>query len=306
MSTPLRTLVDAVRAAPDGPGVGAVFDYDGTLIDGFSGLSYIRDRIRRLQLTPTEAAKIAEAALRGVRTPEEFADFLAWSLAAYSDRDVEELSEMGQTIFDDDIAPRLRPETWALLESHRAKGHTLILASSGTSLQLEAISKAAGVDHVIATQLQTRDGQYTGAVAGEAPWGPHKAAQVATMAAELDVDLTQSFAYSDGDEDVPLLASVGNPTAVNPRSRMRREAHAQGWPILAGQSVGGTVPLTSPARTAAMLYGFAGGMSAVGSRRVAEALDARVRRFDHWPRLGPRARPRGRSRRRRRGAAPRR
>ncbi|MEE8600627.1 HAD-IB family hydrolase [Euzebya tangerina] len=264
MSTPLADIVATIRAAPDGPRVAAVFDYDGTLIDGFSGLSYIRERIKRLQLRPSEAAKIAEAAIRGVRTPEEFSDFLNWSLGAFEGQAVEALSKTGQEIFDGDIASRLRPETWALLELHRLRGHTLILASSGTSLQLEAIAKAADISHVVATQLENVDGRYTGAVSGQAPWGPHKASQVAALAETLDVDLAQSFAYSDGDEDIPLLTSVGHPTAVNPRPRMRKEATAQGWPIIHGQSVGGTVPLTAPARTAAMLYGVAGGTALSG------------------------------------------
>ncbi len=264
MTTPLHTLLDRVRSAPDGPTVGAIFDYDGTLIDGFSGLSFIRDRFKRRQLGPTEAARIAQAAIRGVRTPEEFAEFLDWSLRAYHGRGIEELREMGREIFDDDIAMRLRPETWALLEVHRAKGHTLVLASSGTSLQLEAIADATGIEHVIATQMEVVDGRVTGKLAHQAPWGPFKAAQVTELATGLGVDMDQSFAYSDGDEDIPLLAAVGNPTAVNPRPELRREARQKKWPVLEGAPVGGSFGVTAPARTAAMLSSFAGGAALAG------------------------------------------
>jgi hypothetical protein len=55
MSTHLAELLARVRAAPDGPGVAAVFDYDGTLIDGFSGVSFIREQFRRKQLGPSGA-----------------------------------------------------------------------------------------------------------------------------------------------------------------------------------------------------------------------------------------------------------
>ncbi len=264
MTTALRTLLDRVRSAPDGPTVGAVFDYDGTLIDGFSGLSFIRDRFRRRQLGPSEAAKIAQAAIRGVRTPEEFADFLDWSLKAYANRPITELQQIGREIFDDDIAMRLRPEVWALLEVHRDKGHTLALASSGTSLQLEAIAAATGIEHVISTQLEVVEGLVTGRVAGQAPWGPFKAGQVTDLATELGVDLTRSFAYSDGDEDIPLLQAVGNPTAVNPRPALRRHARQAHWPVLDGAAVGGSIPFTAPARTAAMLSSFAGGAALAG------------------------------------------
>lgn len=276
MTAPLRNLLDRIRTAPDGPEVAAVFDYDGTLIDGFSGLSFVRERFRRRQLGPTEAAKIAQAAIRGVRTPEEFADFLDWSLAAYRDREVTELSEMGRVVFDDDIAMRLRPETWALLEAHRSKGHTLALASSGTSLQLEAVSAITGIAHVVCTRLEVVDGCVTGRVDGQAPWGPFKAEQVLALLAELGLDPTAAFAYSDGDEDVPLLAAVGNPAAINPRPALRREARVRSWPVVDGEPVGGSMPVTAPMRTAAMYSGFAGGTALAGPigllRRSARAF----------------------------------
>jgi putative phosphoserine phosphatase/1-acylglycerol-3-phosphate O-acyltransferase len=260
----LRSLVERVRAAPDGPSVAAVFDYDGTLIDGFSGLSFVRERFRRRQLSPTEAAKIAQAAIRGVRTPEEFSDFLDWSLQAYAGRDVAELSAIGQDVLDDDIAGRLRPETWALLETHRVKGHTLVLASSGTSLQLEAIAAATGVEHVVCTRLEVVEGRMTGRVDGQPPWGPFKAAQVLALLADLGVALADGFAYSDGDEDIPLLAAVAHPAAISPRPALRREARRQRWPVLDAEPVGGALPITAPARTAAMYSGFAGGTALAG------------------------------------------
>ena len=111
----LDELIDRIREAPPGPGVAAVFDYDGTLIDGFSGLAFIQARVKALEVGAREAARIALAAIRGVRTPEEFDAILGWSLAAYAGRDVDELRGWGREIFDNEIAPHLRPETWALL-----------------------------------------------------------------------------------------------------------------------------------------------------------------------------------------------
>lgn len=264
MTAVMRTLVDRLRAAPDGPAIGAIFDYDGTLIDGFSGLSFMKDRFRRGKLGPSEAAKIAQAAITGVRTPEEFIDFLEWSLEAYGGRSVEELRALGRTVYDADIVNRLRPETWALLETHRSKGHTLVLASSGTSIQLEAIAAATGIDHVISTEFEVAEGVATGRIIGQPPWGVFKAEAVEKLAATLALDLHESFAYSDGDEDIPLLTSVGHPTAVNPRPHMRREAQNNGWPVLQGRDVGGSTAPTALARSAATVSGLIGGAALAG------------------------------------------
>lgn len=45
--------------------------------------------------------------------------------------------------------------------------------------------------------------------------------------------MSRCYAYSDSITDVPMLASVGHPHAVNPDRALRREATQRGWPVLA-------------------------------------------------------------------------
>lgn len=252
-------LVARIRNAPTGPRVVAAFDYDGTLIDGFSGLALIQARVRARQVGPKEAARIALAAIRGVRTPEEFDAFLGWSLKAYAGLDADELRAWGRDIFDNEIAPHLRPETWALLEAHRAAGHTIVIASSATMLQIEPIAEVVDADHVLCTQLEVRDGVVTGRVDGVALWSEQKAVALQALAATDGLDLEASFAYADGDEDVPLLDAVGNPAAISPRPHLRRTAEERGWPIMDGDRTAARPSPKSVVRTAAAYYGFFGG-----------------------------------------------
>jgi len=51
----------------------------------------------------------------------------------------------------------------------------------------------------------------TGRRAGEPLWGEGKARAVRALADEQGLDLERSFAYSNGDEHVPFLETVGNP-----------------------------------------------------------------------------------------------
>ena len=48
---------------------------------------------------------------------------------------------------------------------------------------------------------------------------------------ENDVDLRESFAYSDSFNDRPLLRIVGHPVAVNPDPRLGVIARFRGWPV---------------------------------------------------------------------------
>jgi putative phosphoserine phosphatase/1-acylglycerol-3-phosphate O-acyltransferase len=96
---------------------------------------------------------------------------------------------------------------------------------------VEPLADVLGFDGVIATRYETRDGHYTGQIAGEFVWGPGKLAAVRKWAAGAGVDLKQSWAYSDSFFDVPLLSNVSQPVAVNPDPRLWAVATARRWPI---------------------------------------------------------------------------
>ena len=62
-------------------------------------------------------------------------------------------------------------------------------------------------------------------------WFTGKLAAIRRWASEHDVDLRQSWAYSDSVYDAPMLAAVGHPTAVNPDPRLRVLATLRRWPM---------------------------------------------------------------------------
>jgi phosphoserine phosphatase len=43
--------------------------------------------------------------------------------------------------------------------------------------------------------------------------------------------LKRSYAYSDSQNDLPMLTAVGHPVAVNPDKILTRYAKAADWPI---------------------------------------------------------------------------
>ena len=47
----IDVLVDEVEQSPAGPQVGAFFDFDGTLIDGYSAVVYFRERLKNREAT---------------------------------------------------------------------------------------------------------------------------------------------------------------------------------------------------------------------------------------------------------------
>ncbi len=131
----------------------------------------------------------------------------------------------------DVLLPKVQPYAPALLRSHRESGDLLVLATTSPFDLVSPLARRLGFDAVVATRYGELEGMYTGELDGGFVWGPGKLAAVKTWAAENNVDLDASAAYSDSVFDAPLLGAVGRPTAVNPDYRLRALAAVRRWPI---------------------------------------------------------------------------
>ncbi|MFC5065535.1 HAD-IB family hydrolase [Actinomycetospora atypica] len=269
------TLLEDVRNSPEGPAVGAFFDFDGTVIAGYSVAAFIRHHVKTLDLNASATVKTLLAGTQGIETEEDFVKFLGITLRLWAGRTPEELEKLGRQLFRDEIGPSVYPESWRLVRAHLERGHTVVLASSATRFQTDPAAKALGIPHQIYTAVEVgEDGRLTGHPDGRSPYGEGKAAAVKDFAAEHGVDLDQSFAYSNGNEDVAFLATVGRPTALNPSAGLRRAAAERGWPAVDLPGRPWTTPL-QVARTvgtyAGMMGGFVTGLGlglVGGSRRA--------------------------------------
>lgn len=270
-------LVEDVEASPPGPGIGAFFDFDGTLIDGYSLRAFARHHLRAGDVTPLEAGRMLLLGLRGVHTEDDFEAFFVLGMRAWAGRSEDELTELGERLWVQGIAGALYPEAWRLVAAHRRAGHTVVLASSATRFQVEPAARALGVEHVLVTPVEIENGIATGRPGGPPLWRRGKAEAVLAFAPRHEVDLDKSFAYSNGTEDVPFLSTVGRARALNPEPGLAVVAAERGWPV-ARFRPRGPAGLRQVARTVAGAAGMIGGfgvgvaLGAVnGSRR--EGLD---------------------------------
>lgn len=146
-----------------------------------------------------------------------------WDVQTVRDIVAETLAEL--------IEPVVYREATALVAEHKAAGRDVVIVSSSGAEVVEPIGALIGADKVVATRMVVEDGRYTGEIAFYA-YGENKALEIRRLAEEQGYDLSRSYAYSDSVTDVPMLAAVGHPTAVNPDRGLRREAAARGWPVV--------------------------------------------------------------------------
>lgn len=232
-TAPLSEQVAEIATSHPGPQVGAFFDLDGTVVDGFTATAHAGDRIRRRQARIGEVLGVIEAAMRYRFGRMQFERLLTRAAGYLRGESLAELDELGERLFHDRISSRVFPPMHDIVRAHQARGHTVVLSSSALTIHAEPVARYLEIDHLLCNHFELDDhGLLTGRIAKPVIWGSRKAAAVQQFCAANDVDLQRSYFYADGDEDVALMALVGHPRPVNPRSRLAAMAAEQGWPVL--------------------------------------------------------------------------
>lgn len=145
--------------------------------------------------------------------------------------DQQRISALVDDALTEVIDPLVYAEAVELMESHRDAGRRVYLVSASPEEIVFPLARHLGVDDAIATKARVdADGRYTGEVEFYSA-GPHKVEAIEREAAQHDLDLTASFAYSDSVTDLPLLEAVGHPVAVNPDKALLRVAVDRSWEI---------------------------------------------------------------------------
>ncbi|MGP0005376.1 MAG: HAD-IB family hydrolase [Acidimicrobiales bacterium] len=210
----------------------AIFDLDRTLLRGASG-PLINEALTELGLRSTKVP--GEGLL--YKSYELFGEnplgmaFVRAAALAVRGWPVDRLRAAGRKAAElliNDLAAYVP----GLLEEHRRAGHVLVLATTTPEDLVRPLAEQLGMDDVVATRYAWTDGVYTGRLDGGFVWGFGKLTALRKWAERNDVDLSESFAYSDSINDLPMLSAVGHPSAVNPDLALHALATLRRWPVL--------------------------------------------------------------------------
>ena len=224
----LRRIADG----PSGPTIGAFFDYDGTLIDGYSAAAYFIDRIKRGEMGAKEILDTLKLSRKADLADEAFFEVIANGILDWAGETEADMRALWRRLWLEKTAATLFPESWKLIDAHQKKGHTVAIASSATLYQIEPLAQEYGIEHIVCTRALIRNGRLTGGLDGQPAWGEGKAAGVKAFAEAHGVNLKDSYGYANGNEDIAFLRSVGKPSAIQPKPQLEQVASESGWPIL--------------------------------------------------------------------------
>lgn len=211
-----------------------LFDLDNTLLAGDSDFEWAQFLIEQGVLD----REVYEA-----RNQEFYDQYRAGTLDihAFLDFQLKPLSRHPRAVLEAwhrefmsrKIRPIMRGKARELIGRHRGDVRVVITATN--SFVTAPIAREFGIENLIATEPEERDGEFTGSVAGVPCFREGKLARLESWLASQGKSLgsfAQSWFYSDSLNDLPLLERVTHPVAVDPDETLRAHAGRRGWPII--------------------------------------------------------------------------
>ena len=244
----------------------AFFDLDKTLMAGSSGMVFARVANRKGFVPRRQLARWGVDHLRyRLRGSSDAQTNAVIEVASriFSEIPVREVERMGPEVLAG-ILPRIYPQMLDEVHRHQDEGRaTFIVSAAGNDL-VKTLAAVLGMEGGIGTRWAVgADGKYTGAMEGPFVYGDGKVVAMQQFADRHEIDLGESYAYSDSASDLPMLRAVGHAVVVNPDAPLLEMAREEGWQVMRFEKLGRKLAIAG----GTMLAALAGGAAASASRR---------------------------------------
>jgi HAD superfamily hydrolase (TIGR01490 family) len=211
----------------------AIFDLDHTLITGDSDYEWGQFLIERHIVDGEDYERENDRYYEQYKEGTlDIYEFLAFALKPLADNDRRTLDTWHKEFMQEKILPMIPQASKDLLAKHRQQGDTLLIITATNSFVTRPIAELFGVDHLLATEPEVVEGEYTGKVSGIPCFQEGKVERLHLWLREHSETLEGSWFYSDSHNDLPLLKEVEHPVVVNPDEKLRIEAERHHWPVI--------------------------------------------------------------------------
>ncbi len=213
----------------------AFYDMDGTLVS----TNLVHSFLFFARHEPTVPQTLVKTALGVAKIPMFMAvdqlsrlAFNEMLFAGFEGSYQDRLLEFAEEHFDKVLRPNIFPGAYELIEAGKKKGLRQVIVSGSLDFMVAPLARHFGFEDVITNRLQMRNGVATGKLCKPIVGGANKARFIQEYAEKHEINLLESYGFSDSYSDYAMLAVVGRPAAVNPDWKLRRSAEELRWPIL--------------------------------------------------------------------------
>lgn len=212
----------------------ALFDLDNTILAGDSDYNWSRFLIQEGYL---------DGAIHAEKNEKFYADYKAGTLDIYAfvefqfkplarnPRSI--LNQLLKKYVEEVIKPMITEKAYALVRKHREEGDLLMVITATNSFITKPIAALFGIENLIGTDPEEKEGEFTGKVSGLPSFKEGKVTRLEAWLKNKNLslaDFKESYFYSDSHNDLPLMQKVTHPVAVDSDDILTEYANAKGWP----------------------------------------------------------------------------
>jgi HAD superfamily hydrolase (TIGR01490 family) len=212
----------------------ALFDLDNTILAGDSDYNWSRFLIQEGYL---------DGAIHAEKNEKFYADYKAGTLDifAFVEFQFKPLARNPRTVLNQllkkyvekVIKPMITEKARALVKRHQEEGDLIIVITATNSFITKPIAELFGIENLIGTDPEEKEGEFTGKVSGVPSFKEGKVTRLEAWLKGKNLSLTsfeKSYFYSDSHNDLPLMQKVTHPVAVDSDDVLSEYAKSKGWP----------------------------------------------------------------------------
>jgi len=213
----------------------AFYDLEGTLVStnlvhtlGF----YARRQQGLFKTIKKSAMTLAKLPLFGVTDLYSRNVFNELFFKSYEGESEDRLRYFSEELFEEVLKPAIFDGTKELIAQSKKIGQKQIVITGALDFTIDKLVNYLGIDDFKANRLEFVKGYATGRILPPVMASATKAKWMREYAEKNDINLSESYAYSDSISDLPMLSIVGHPVAINPGFRLKQTATQHDWAIL--------------------------------------------------------------------------
>lgn len=211
------------------------YDLEGTLVStnlvhtlGF----YARRQQGLLKTIKKSAGTLAKLPVFGITDLYSRNVFNEFFFRSYTGESEDRLRYFSEELFEDVLKPAIFDGTRDLIEKSKKLGHRQVVVTGALDFSVRPLCDYLGIDEFAANRLEFVNGYATGRLLPPVMASATKAKWIREYAEKNNINLSESYAYSDSISDLPMLSIVGHPVAVSPDFRLKQTALQHDWAIL--------------------------------------------------------------------------
>jgi HAD superfamily hydrolase (TIGR01490 family) len=211
----------------------ALFDLDNTILAGDSDYNWSRFLIKEGYL---------DGAIHAEKNEKFYADYKAGTLDIYAFVEFQfkplarnprtVLNQLLKKYVEEVIKPMITEKARALVKRHQDEGDLIIVITATNSFITKPIAELFGIENLIGTDPEEKEGEFTGKVSGLPSFKEGKVTRLEAWLKGKNLSLASfenSYFYSDSHNDLPLMQKVTHPVAVDSDDVLSEYAKSKGW-----------------------------------------------------------------------------